>query len=123
MNIKQGIFMMMLGFAGGIFGGYVLTQLTFKALKAEQYYLTDKKGKIYAILGVTNIEEPSLGIWDTEGKNRVNLGFITKESPGIGINDADGNRRLSIQLGKNGDPEIVFFDKHRNRIWSAPPKE
>ena len=39
---------MMLGFAGGLFGGYILTQLTFKAIKAEQFYLADKKGKIYA---------------------------------------------------------------------------
>ena len=120
MNMKTGIMMVLLGFGAGIFGGYLIMQLTHKSVKAEQFTLVDRKGRVHAILGLTNLGSPSLGIWDEEGKNRVIIGFIGKDTAGVGLNDANGTRRANIQVDPRGKTELVFFNESGGAVWRAP---
>ena len=121
MDRKQAVMMVLLGLFAGFIGGYIVTGLfSHKAVKAQQFLLVDKKGKIYAVLGVTNLGEPSLGLWDKNGKNRIILGFLRDGVPGLGLNDEDGNRRANLQLADNGKSALVLFDENGQRIWSAP---
>ena len=120
MNVKQGITMMLLGLAGGFVGALLMFQLNHKAIKAEQFVLADRKGRMHAILGLTSLGEPSLGLWDKEGKNRVILGFVREGVPGLGLNDEQGNRRANLELGEDGGPGLVLMDESGKRIWSTP---
>jgi hypothetical protein len=119
-NLKTGITLMLLGIFGGVIGGYLIMQMTHKAVSAEQFILVDKKGKIHAMLGTTNLGTPSLGIWDKEGKNRLIIGFVGKGVPGIGLNDAKGTRRADFRITPDGKAGIVFYDETGNAMWSAP---
>lgn len=120
MNRKQTVLIILLGLAAGVTGGYLINQLSQKSVKAEQFFLVDRKGKIHAILGLTNLGEPSLGIWDENGNNRVILGFIREGVTGLGLNDQNGKRRANIELDANGEPALVLFDKNGQRTWAAP---
>jgi hypothetical protein len=120
MDRKQTVMMVLLGLFAGIVGAYIMNQLSQKTMKAEQIVLVDKKGKIHAILGVTNIGKPALGLWDENGKNRVTVGFLRDGVPGVGLNDAQGNRRANLQLTVEGAPALVMFDEDGQRIWSVP---
>lgn len=112
--------MMLMGIFGGVIGGYVIMQMTHKAVSAEQFILVDKKGKIHAMLGTTNLGTPSLGIWDGEGKNRLIIGFVGKDAPGIGLNDTNGKRRADLRIEPSGQAGIVFYDDTGNAVWKAP---
>ena len=114
--------MVLLGLAAGIAGAFIMSQLSHKAIKAEQFVLVDGKGQIHAVLGLTNLGKPSLGLWDAEGKNRVILGFLGENAPGLGLNDADGVRRVNLQLNEMGEPIFVLLDE-RGRPVSSLPKE
>jgi hypothetical protein len=121
MDKKQAVMMVLLGLFAGIIGGYIVTGLlSHKAVKAEQFLLVDKKGKIHAILGLTNLGEPSLGLWDKNGKNRIMLGFLRDGVPGVGLNDENGNRRANLQLAIDGKPALILFDENQQRLWSSP---
>ncbi len=120
MSKKQVAIMVLLGLFAGIIGGYIVTQLSYKTIKAEQFLLVDKKGQIHAILGLTNLGKPSLGLWDAEGKNRIMLGFLRDGVPGLGLNDAQGSRRVNLELAVDGKPALILFDETEQRIWSAP---
>ncbi len=120
MNRKQAVMTVLMGLFAGILGGYIVTQFSYKTIKAEQFLLVDKKGKIHAILGLTNLGKPSLGLWDEEGKNRIMLGFLRDGVPGLGLNDAQGGRRINLQLAVDGKPALILFDETEQRIWSAP---
>jgi len=120
MERKQTVMMVLLGLFAGIFGGYIVTQLSYKTVKAEQFLLVDKKGKIHAILGLTNTGKPSLGLWDENGKNRIMIGFLRDGNPGVGLNDVQGNRRANLQLTVDGHPTLLLFNEDGQRIWSTP---
>ena len=123
MERRHGIMMVLLGLAAGIAGAFIMMQLSQKAIKAEQFVLVDKKGQIHAILGLTNLGKPSLGLWDDEGKNRVILGFLSEDEPGLGLNDADGVRRVNLKLDERGDPVFVLYDQAGRPLLPSPPKE
>ena len=120
MDLKQGMTSMLLGLAGGVLGALLLFQLSHRAIKAEAFVLTDRKGQTHAILGLTSLGQPSLGIWDKEGKNRIILGFIREGVPGLGLNDEKGNRRADFELGEDGRPGLVLMDEDGTRFWSTP---
>lgn len=121
MDRKQAVMMVLLGLFAGFIGGYIVTGLfSHKAVKAQQFLLVDKKGQIHAILGLTNLGKPSLGLWDKEGKNRIMLGFIRDGVPGLGLNDEKGNRRVNLELSVDGKPALILLDENGQRIWSAP---
>lgn len=121
MNRKQAVIMVLLGLFAGIIGGFIVTQFSFKAVKAQQFLLVDRKGQIYAMLGLTSLGKPSLGIWDENGKNRVMVGFIREGVPGVGLNDENGKRRANLQLTADGQPALILLDENGQQIWSAPP--
>jgi hypothetical protein len=121
MERKQAVIMVLLGLVAGILGGYIVTQFSFKAIKAQQFLLVDKKGQIHAMLGLTSLGQPSLGLWDENGKNRIMLGFIREGVPGVGLNDEYGNRRANLQLAVDGQPALILLDENGQQIWSAPP--
>lgn len=121
MDRKQAVIMVLLGLVAGIIGGFIVTQLSFKAIKAQQFVLVDKKGQIHAMLGLTNLGKPSLGIWDENGKNRIMLGFIREGVPGVGLNDGNGKRRANLQLSLEGQPSLILFDENGQQLWTAPP--
>lgn len=112
--------MILLGLAGGVLGALLLFQLSHKAIKAEQFILVDRKGQMHAILGLTSLGEPSLGVWDKDGKNRIILGFLREGVPGLGLNDENGNRRADLELDEEGKPGLIFKDEDGERIWSTP---
>lgn len=120
MDKKHAVMMVLLGLFAGFIGGYIVTGLfSHKAVKAEQFLLVDKKGKIYAILGVTSLGEPSLGLWDKNGKNRIMIGFLREGVPGVGLNDENGIRRANLQLAVDGKPALILLDENGQQIWSA----
>ena len=121
MDRKQAVIMVLLGLFAGMIGGYIVTGLlSHKAVKAEQFLLVDKKGKIHAILGLTNLGEPSLGLWDKNGKNRIMLGFLRDGVPGIGLTDEQGNRRINLQLSEEGIPALILLGETGQTVWSTP---
>ena len=120
MDFKQGLMTILLGLAGGVLGALLMFQLNHKAIKAEQFILADSKGQMHAILGLTNLGQPSLGVWDKEGRNRVILGFIREGVPGLGLNDEKGTRRVDLEVSEDGKPGLILIDESGERIWSTP---
>lgn len=114
--------LILLGIFGGVIGGYLIMQMNHKAISAEQFLLVDKKGRILAMLGTTNLGTPSLGIWDRDGKNRLIIGFVGENVPGIGLNDKSGNRRADFRLAPDGKAGILFFDENGKPVWRSPDK-
>jgi len=103
--------------------------------------LVGRKGEAKAALGLTAQDDPflhlfgagerggvqlvaapdrtALRFFDSADRARAVLGILEKESaPGLVLNDDTGAARAILMLTGDG-PGIDFFDRARNRTWSA----
>ena len=111
MNKKQFavllMFVIISSFLGGamvqfIFGGAHLIAkeraISFHVIKASQFLLINKNGKIRA----------SLSLEDSGGKN---------ERPAFSLYDQNGKSRADLYLGIHDSPQMIFYDKNgKNRF-------
>lgn len=74
-------------------------------------------------LGPTRAQGPArfsqLIIADSGGRTRMTM-LMTLVGPALILADENGKMRAVLELGRGGEPSLVFLDRKGNRIWSAP---
>src|SRR5436309_10393503 len=80
---------------------------------AQQFRLTDKSGRLRAVLGLED-GEPSLSLYDAQEELRLWVGIGEDGEPGVVFYDKMGIARASLGLGEEGDPGIHLLDKDEN---------
>jgi hypothetical protein len=136
---------------GGLVGGAVASRLApgtvvcaqppsapEKVIRAEQFEVLDKDGKVRATLTAQDDKGPTLRLFDTDGEDRVVLSLnptaeallafrdkgqkarlsltLLKEGPRVDLWDPDGkNIRTALRTAADGAPLLELYDPHMRR--------
>lgn len=112
------------GLAGGAIAsvllgsGTVIAQTTAaetpQVISAQEFRLVDHKGKLRAILDVSEQGLPYLQFKDEFGTDRVWIGISS--DTGLAVQDVDGKTRLVLGVDEAGEPSLVLRNRqHRTK--------
>ncbi|HXX76716.1 MAG TPA: hypothetical protein VEI50_16420 [Nitrospiraceae bacterium] len=110
------------GLIGGIFATFLLVGSsviaqptppeTPQVISAQEFRLVDTKGRIRAILDLSDQGEPYFQLKDKSDTDRVWIG-ISSET-GIAVRDVDGRTRLVLSVDEEGKPSLVVRDREHH---------
>ena len=115
--------LVMSGLLGGLVGGAVAVLMfmtssvvaqpvpadTPQVITAQEFRLVDAKGRIRAILDLTDEGQPYLQFRDEFDTYRLWMG-ISSET-GLAVHDVDGKTRLILSVDNDGKPSLVVRDR------------
>jgi len=75
-------------------------------LVAGRVEVRDHEGRLVAVVGTTEENEPVLQLLDAQGRGRVGVSVKGDGFCGLALCDGDGVIRLELLLGPDGDPVL-----------------
>ncbi|WP_455378615.1 hypothetical protein [Petrachloros mirabilis] len=118
------LFSLMSGVVGGVLATFLLVDSaviaqpispeTSNIISAQEFRLVDAKGRIRAILDLSDQGEPYIQLKDKFDTDRVWIGVST--DTGVAVHDTDGKTRLVLGVDEEGKPSLVVRDRqHRTK--------
>lgn len=81
-----------------------------EAIVAGEFQLVDKKGRVRAVLGVNDEDEPCLLFLDENEQRRISF-YVEDGQPGIDLADKNEHVRASLGLDDNSQPSLFLLDE------------
>lgn len=82
---------------------------------ARRFVVEDGEGRIRAVLAVSDIYGPMLGLLDEEGALRVLLSQQKPDTAGVSVLDSDGTARIGLLL-EQGEVRLRVVDDQGNEV-------
>jgi len=89
---------------------------------AGRLEVRDREGRLVAVVGTTEENEPVLQLLDAQGRGRVAVSVKADGFCGLALCDADGRIRLELLLGPDGDPVLSLNGRTDQLCMGLLPK-
>lgn len=117
--------LLLLSLASGLVGGILANFLilgssvvaqptpaeTPQVISAQKFQLIDGKGRIRAILDLSDQGQPYFQLKDEFDTDRVWIGISS--DTGVAVHDLDGKTRLVLSVDEEGKPALVLRDRQQ----------
>lgn len=89
---------------------------TFQVVRAQEFQLLDKKGRIRGSMGFSADAQPYVQLQDENDVGGVWIG-VARET-GVAVRDTDGRTRLVLSVDEGGNPSLVVRNReHQTRSF------